>query len=70
MDTITITRKQFNKVVSRCNADFKRITGEHDAEDESGKDALTTLLMMAQNVAFAAAMEFELFDATTNKEDK
>lgn len=61
MDTITITRKQFREAVNKCNDDFGTIAGKFDAVDETGDSALQTLVMIAQNNVFAAAIEYELF---------
>ena len=69
MDTITITRKQFREVIKKCNDDFGHIAGQVDEEDTTGAGAFTTLLMMAQNSAFAASIEYMLFHEM-NKEDK
>ena len=61
MNTITITRKQFREAVTRCNEEFAHLASEVDGEDETGEGAFTTLLMMTQNSAFAAAIEYMLF---------
>lgn len=59
MDTITITREQFRKAVLKCNDDFEKIAGEFDKTPEQ---SLTTITMSLQNVAFAAYVEYELFN--------
>lgn len=69
MDTITITRKQFREAVRKCNDEFEQIAGICDEGDSTGTGALHTLLMMAQNSAFAASIEYMLFHET-KEEDK
>lgn len=58
MDTITITREQFDAIVKKCNNYFVRIVG---AKDKTATEKLATTIMTTQNTAFCSMVAYELF---------
>lgn len=66
MNTITITKEDFNEAVGKAADEFTDISIEHA---DNITDSITVFMMGLQNVAFATLLEKHLFGEEPIKED-
>lgn len=59
METITITREQFNDAVMKANDKFKEIGSKKDAD---AKNDMVNLMMGLQNTVFGSLLGSVLFE--------